>query len=129
MRILKIIFFHVAAITLGVFTFCASYAAYHEAGEHLTPATVHVSGYYRDGYYVHDYYRRPPGGAIHDAPYESRRSACMLIMFLGIGLVVVPLATFKPCLKVCLQRTRQMKVQPTSLQPTRANARMADGRR
>ncbi len=37
-----------------------------------TPKTVSVSGYYRrDGTYVHSYYRRPPGAAQHDAPYEN----------------------------------------------------------
>jgi hypothetical protein len=36
-----------------------------------TPKTVHVSGYYRrDGTYIHSYYRRPPGAAQRDAPYE-----------------------------------------------------------
>jgi hypothetical protein len=49
-----------------------------------TPKTVHVSGYYRrDGTYIHSYYRRPPGAAQHDAPYENAAA----IKSLGGGLV------------------------------------------
>ena len=47
MSILKVILWHVASIALGVFIFIASYGAYHEAGEHLTAASVHVSGWCR----------------------------------------------------------------------------------
>jgi hypothetical protein len=40
-------FSYVASVTFGVIVLCASYAAHDEAGQHLTPASVHVSGYYR----------------------------------------------------------------------------------
>jgi hypothetical protein len=50
-----------------------------EAGEHLTPYSVSVRGYYRsDGTYVGPHSRRPPGSVEHDAPYERKR------MYMGI---------------------------------------------
>ena len=55
---------------VGLAIFLPSLRAYLEAGRHLTPASVSVSGYFRrDGTYVRPYYRRPPGGVAHDAPY------------------------------------------------------------
>src|SRR5262249_53645698 len=60
-----------------------------------SPKTVHVSGYYRrDGTYVHSYYRRPPGAAQHDAPYEKAAQDKKFVGGLvsvigGIGVVMV----------------------------------------
>jgi hypothetical protein len=65
---------------LGSISSCDSYI---EAGTHLTESSVSVRGYYRnDGTYVRPYNRRPPGGAQHDKPYESKRHF-MGILFLG----------------------------------------------
>lgn len=70
-------------IPLCVFGNIISCSAYIEAGSHLTPKTVYVTGYSRsDGTHIDSYYRRPPGGAIHDAPYERKRMI-MTILFLG----------------------------------------------
>ena len=89
---------HVAAIVSGVILFIFSHAADDEAGRHLTPASVHVSGYYRrDGTYINSYHRRPAGGVHHDAPYESSRSWYSFGMFVGVVLAAVPLFTFGPC--------------------------------
>ena len=69
-----------------------SCSAYIEAGSHLTAASVSVRGYYRnDGTYVHPYNRRPPGGAIHDRPYESTRTLMGFLFILsvaGSGIVI-----------------------------------------
>jgi len=58
---------------------------YIEAGQHLTPYSVHVRGYYRsDGTYVSSYQRRPPGGVTHDKPYKSTRSLCTIVFILSV---------------------------------------------
>ena len=58
----------------------ASLYFYIEAGQHLTPYSVHVRGYYRsDGTYVSPYQRRPPGGVAHDKPYKSTRALCTIV--------------------------------------------------
>lgn len=99
MRVLRILLLHIIIVAAGVTIFVFSYAAYREAGKHLTPASVHVSGYHhRDGSYVSAYNRRPPGGVAHDAPYESRRSSCVLGMVVGIVLATVPFITLRPYL-------------------------------
>lgn len=60
----------------------SSCESYIEAGTHLTEASVSVRGYYRkDGTYVRPYNRRPPGGAKHDKPYESKRLFMGFIFF------------------------------------------------
>jgi hypothetical protein len=64
-----------------------------------TPKTVHVSGYYRrDGTYVHSYYRRPPGAAQHDTPYEkaaqNKQFAGGFVSLIGGVAVVIVLARF-----------------------------------
>jgi len=60
----------------------ASCESYIEAGTHLTDASVSVRGYYRtDGTYVRPYKRRPPGGAEHDKPYESKRTLMGFLFF------------------------------------------------
>src|SRR5207244_11684200 len=65
-------------------SFWYSLEGYREAGRHLIPASVSVSGYSRrDGTYVRPYHRRPPGGVSHDAPYERIRSNCQGGMFFG----------------------------------------------
>src|SRR5947207_15081085 len=80
---------------LGLATFGFCLTLYLEAGRHLTPASVSVSGYYRrDGTYVRPYHRRPPGSVAHDAPYESKRSLCELGMFLGVAISLVPVFPF-----------------------------------
>ena len=80
---------------LGVAMFWSSLDSYRDAGRHLTPASVSVSGYYRrDGTYVRPYHRRPPCGVAHDAPYERKRSLCEAGMFLGGALCLVPVLPF-----------------------------------
>jgi len=64
---------------LGNIKSCSTYI---EAGEHLTPYSVSVRGYYRrDGTYINPYKRRPPGGAAHDVPYENTRTYMALLFF------------------------------------------------
>jgi len=78
---------------LALFWYCLE--EYREAGRHLTPASVSVSGYYRrDGTYVRPYHRRPPGGVAHDAPYERTRSYCQGGMCLGVAISLLPLLSF-----------------------------------
>ena len=78
-------------VILGALIFWKSLSAYKEAKTHLTPASVSVSGYTRrDGTYVRPYHRRPPGGAIHDRPYEDAMFLYSLLMIVGGGLVIVP---------------------------------------
>lgn len=71
---------------LGNIKSCSSY---NEAGKHLTPYSVSVSGYYRsDGVYVSSYNRRPPGSVKHDEPYESKRtymSVLFIVCLIGGG--------------------------------------------
>src|SRR5947207_7687444 len=77
---------------LGLATFGFCLTLHLEAGRHLTPASVSVSGYYRrDGTYVRPYHRRPPGGVAHDSPYERKRSLCGFGMFAGGAVCLVPL--------------------------------------
>lgn len=64
-----------------------------------TPKTVHVSGYYRkDGTYVDSYYRRPPGAAQRDAPYEraaqNKQFASGFVSVVGGIAVVIVLFRF-----------------------------------
>ena len=55
----------------------------------LTTKSEYVSGYTRsNGTHVNSYYRRPSGGAIHDAPYES------LSLASGIGSFVLGIIGF-----------------------------------
>jgi hypothetical protein len=85
----------IALPVLGLAIFCYSLEVYGEAGRHLTPASVSVSGYHRrDGTYVRPYHRRPPGGVAHDAPYERTRSLCQGGMLLGVAVSLVPLLPF-----------------------------------
>jgi hypothetical protein len=79
-------------IILGALIFWEGLSAYKEAKTHLTPASVSVSGYTRrDGTYVSPYNRRPPGGAIHDRPYEDAMFLYSLLMLVGGGLVILPI--------------------------------------
>lgn len=67
---------------LGGISSCETYI---EAGTHLTKASVSVRGYYRkDGTYIRSYHRRPPGGVIHDEPYESKRSMMEFLFFISL---------------------------------------------
>lgn len=58
----------------------------------LTPKSVSVSGYTRkDGTHVSGYSRRPPGGAAHDRPYESkffwyRTASFIVLVIFGFGI-------------------------------------------
>lgn len=88
----KRILIHAALIVLGIVTFWKSLSAYKEAEMHLTPASVSVSGYTRrDGTYVRPYDRRPPGGAIHDRPYENAMFFYSILMVMGGGLIIIPI--------------------------------------
>lgn len=63
----------------------ASCESYIEAGTHLTNASVSVRGYYRkDGTYVRPYNRRPPGGAVHDKPFETTRTLMSFLFFVSL---------------------------------------------
>lgn len=65
----------------------ASLYFYIEAGQHLTPYSVHVRGYYRsDGTYVSSYQRRPPGGVAHDKPYKSTRALCTIVFIFSASV-------------------------------------------
>jgi|GEM_PF-5428422 len=78
---MKVILRHLIFITSILIVFFTSRYLYLDAGEHLTPYSVSVSGYYRsDGTHVNSYSRRPPGGAKHDAPYETVRSITFFFM-------------------------------------------------
>jgi hypothetical protein len=78
-------------VVLGALIFWKSLSAYQEAKTHLTPASVSVSGYTRrDGTYVRPYIRRPPGGAIHDRPYEDAMFLYSVLMLVGGGLIILP---------------------------------------
>jgi hypothetical protein len=76
---------------LGDIKSCSNYI---EAGTHLTPYSVNVSGYYRkDGTYIHPYTRRPAGGVKQDAPYDNQRTNMSIFFFLclvgGVGSIAV----------------------------------------
>lgn len=84
-------FKHILLIVVGIALFAFSLSTCIEAGRHLTPYSVSVSGYYRrDGTYVRPYKRRPPGGVPYDAPFESKRTLCFFLMVVGTGLGAVP---------------------------------------
>lgn len=88
----KRLFISLVLVILGTLVFWKSLSAYKEAGTHLTPASVSVSGYTRrDGTYVRPYNRRPSGGAIHDRPYESAMFLYSVLMLISGGLVVLPI--------------------------------------
>lgn len=71
---------------IALFGSISSCESYIEAGTYLTEASVSVRGYYRkDGTYVKPYNRRPPGGAIHDKPYESRRTLMGFLFFVSVA--------------------------------------------
>lgn len=72
-----------------------STSIYIGAGQHLTPFSVKVRGYHRsDGTYVRPHTRRPPGGVTHDAPYESKRSSCVIFILIGSGIFGYSLYSF-----------------------------------
>jgi hypothetical protein len=77
-------------VWVSFFALCLS--TYAEAGKHLTPYSVEVSGYTRrDGTYVRPYQRRPPGGAQHDKPYEEKRTLCFLGMVISFVFIIIHL--------------------------------------
>ena len=79
-------------VVLGALIFWKSLSAYKEAKTHLTPASISVSGYSRrDGTYVRPYNRRPPGGAIHDRPYEDAMFLYSVLMLFSGGLIILPI--------------------------------------
>lgn len=81
-------------IIIGAVIVAVSLVAYREAGAYLTPKTISVSGYQRrDGTYVDPYMRRPPGGAIHDKPYEDRRFLYFSLMLMGGCLALLPISS------------------------------------
>lgn len=89
----KKIFVHLIIIILGALIFWLSFSAYKKTETLLTPSSVSVSGYTRqDGTYVNPYHRRPPGGAIHDRPYENTISLYKVIMVVGGGVVLISTA-------------------------------------
>lgn len=70
---LSILLFLVIA-PIGVFL-------YIEAGEHLSPYSVSVKGYYRsDGTYVSGHKRRKSGSVERDKPYESKRFLMVILI-------------------------------------------------
>lgn len=70
-------------LPLSVFGGFESCSTYIEAGTHLTPYSVSVSGYHRkDGTYVRPYKRRPPGSVKRDTPWKRKRFL-MGTLFLG----------------------------------------------
>src|ERR1035441_3901629 len=110
MAIAKGILIYLAVLAAGIWIYCASHDSYCEAGTHLTPASIHVSGYYhRDGSYVHEYYRRPAGGVAHDAPYGSTQSTCEF--FMGVGVLVALFGGFGVfcSIRLWVHRFRQQK--------------------
>jgi hypothetical protein len=83
---------HLILIASGVVILWFGFSGYREAESHLTPKSVSVRGYHRrDGTYVAPYNRRPPGGAIHDRPYENQMFWYSLLMVMGGGLVIIPI--------------------------------------
>ena len=87
----KKIFVYLVLVILGALIFWKGLSANKEAETYLTPASVSVSGYTRhDGSYIHPYNRRPPGGAIHDRPYENAIFLYKMMMVIGGGLVILP---------------------------------------
>lgn len=82
-------------LPLSIFILFISTSIYIEVGQSLTPFSVKVRGYYRgDGTYVRPHTRRPPGGAIHDAPYESKRSSCVIFILIGSGIFCYSVYSF-----------------------------------
>jgi hypothetical protein len=82
-------------LPLSIFIVVISASIYIRAGQHLTPYSVKVRGYYRsDGTYVRPHTRRPPGGANHDAPYESKRSSSVIFILIGSGVLCYSIYSF-----------------------------------
>ncbi len=80
---------------LSIFILFISVSIYIKAGQHLTPYSVKVRGYHRsDGTYVRPHTRRPTGGAIHDAPYESKRSSSVIFILIGSGMLCYSIYSF-----------------------------------
>lgn len=92
-RLIRIFIYSFIWITVpaAVFFIPDMYEERIEAGEHLTPYSVSVGGYYRkDGTYVRPHSRRPPGSVAHDAPYQAKRSR----LFWGMtGLILLSLGS------------------------------------
>jgi hypothetical protein len=92
MMLKKRLFLSLVLVILGTLVFWKSLSAYKEAETHLTSASVSVSGYTRrDGTYVKPYNRRPPGGAIHDRPYENAMFLYSVLTIVGGGLIILPI--------------------------------------
>ena len=85
-------------VPLCIFGFHNCYETYEEQEKFLTPFSVSVNSYDRgDGTQVDEHFRRPPGGAEHDKPYESKRGRMKLWMFLisAIGIASTSIFLFK----------------------------------
>jgi hypothetical protein len=120
---LAIVLLVLAVSLLGVALFWMSVDNYIEAGHHLTPYSVSVRGYYRrDGTYVHPYNRRPPGGVMHDVPYEQTRFFCGLGMFSGAGLCLMP-----PFLVALSRKTKKPAGQVTGQQQRKSSPPVRGG--
>lgn len=93
---MKKFFENIGPVIISLIVFSSSLYFYLDAGEHLTPYSISVRGYYRhDGTYVSSYNRRPSGGAKHDLPYENVRSLTLLILIgSGIYLISYPYALY-----------------------------------
>ncbi|CAN5324750.1 hypothetical protein BH11PLA2_BH11PLA2_01030 [soil metagenome] len=92
---------------IGLFWFC--YETDREASRHLTPAGVSVRGYYRrDGTYINSYNRRPPGGVVHDAPYERIQTFCIIGMIASFFIAIVTPS-------ILLEARRRRSLQSKSL--------------
>jgi len=81
-------------LPICIFGNIESCQSYIDAGSHLTPYSVSVSGYYRsNGTYVRPYKRRPSGGVNHDEPYISERMTMGLLFFVcligGGGSIII----------------------------------------
>jgi len=77
------------AVGVGLLLAIVGFTAAADFQSHITPASVSVSGYYRnDGTYVHGYNRRPPGSVNRDSPYELGMLLFGVIGIVGCTLII-----------------------------------------
>jgi hypothetical protein len=83
-------------LPLGIIILLISSVGLYKTTQYLTPTSISVKGYFRgNGVYIHSYKRRPPGGALHDAPFQSIKMICLCAILAGIVVCSYSIIRFK----------------------------------
>jgi hypothetical protein len=98
-------------LPLSIYGDIQSCSSFKEAGEHLTPYSVSVRGYYRrNGTYVSSYNRRPPGSVSHDAPYKEKRFNMGLLFIICLSSGIGSIFLYRFLIIIDLDKIEQKRI-------------------